>query len=199
MKENTEHIIDTSTFEGVARGSEEAFSTLVHILYRKFSPFVISLVKSDTDADDVMQEVFLKIWLHRASMQHIENPMGWVFKVIANTAANHIRACLREELRIKAVRSQPAVINELEEELQVKFTQSLIDEAVGLLPEKRKLVFLLSKKEGLSRKEIAERLNISENTVRNQLAEAVRFIRDQLHYRGELILPSILILFSIPG
>lgn len=199
MKENTEHIIDTSTFEGVAWGSEEAFSTLVHILYRKFSPFVISLVKSDTDADDVMQEVFLKIWLHRVSMQHIENPMGWIFKVIANTAANHIRTRLREELRIKAVRSQPAVINELEEELQVKFTQSLIDEAVGLLPEKRKLVFLLSKKEGLSRKEIAERLNISENTVRNQLSEAVRFIRDQLHYRGELILPFILILVSIPG
>ena len=92
---------------------------------------------------------------------------------------------------------QSDTAEEIEGEIDVKFTQSLIDQAVNLLPPKRKLVYLLSKKDGLSRKEIADKLHISENTVRNQLVEALQFIREYLNYKGDLTLPTILILFYI--
>lgn len=197
MKENTQYIIDKALFANIAGGNEEVFATMVHELYKKFFPFTVSLIKSDTDADDILQEVFLKIWLRRSTLTTIENPSGWIYTVIANTASNHLRSKIRRELKMNAFIGQSDTAEEIESEIDVKFTQSLIDQAVNLLPPKRKLVYLLSKKDGLSRKEIADKLHISENTVRNQLVEALQFIREYLNYKGDLTLPTILILFYI--
>lgn len=197
MNELKEHIIDGALLAEVAKGNEDAFASLVHRLYKKLFPITVSLIKSETEADDILQEVFLKIWLHRSTLTSLENPVGWVYTIVANTASNQLRSKIRRELKIKTFSSQSAITEEIEDEIDVKFTQSLIDEAVNLLPQKRKLVFVLSKKEGLSRKEIADRLHISENTVRNQLVEALQFIRDHLKYKGDLTIPAILILLHI--
>lgn len=167
------------------------------MLYKKLFPFTVSLIKSESEANDVLQEVFLKIWLHRTSFSTIENPMGWIFTVVANTASNFLRTRLRHELRIKAYQSRSVVATDMEEQLDANFTQSLIDEAVNKLPAKRKQVFLLSRKEGLSRKEIATRLNVSENTVRNQLVESLQFVKEYLIQRGGLTIPAVLILMDI--
>lgn len=187
MKENKDYIVDKPLLDAIATGDERAFATLVHELYSKLFPFTVSLIKSEAEADDVLQESFLKIWLHRSSLTGIQNPSGWVYTIIANTASNHLRARIRRELAAKNFNSQPVVAGEVVEEIDAKFTQSLIDEAVSQLPEKRKLVFLLSKKEGLSRKEIAARLNISENTVRNQLVEAVRAVQEHVLRKNDSV------------
>ncbi|HRP55479.1 RNA polymerase sigma-70 factor [Agriterribacter sp.] len=197
LEKGTHNTIDHTIFERLARGDEEAFGVVVHTLYKKLFLFTVSLVRSENEADDIMQEVFLKIWLHRSSLTAIENPFGWICRIIANTASNHLRSSIRRELNSHRFNSQLAHAEEIEGGIDAKFTQSLIDEAVSLLPPKRKLVFLLNKKEGLSRKEIAERLNISEHTVRNQLAEAIQFIRERLNYKGDLTILSLLILFHI--
>lgn len=197
VREQKEYIIDKTLFTNIAGGNEEMFATLVHELYKKFFPFTVSLIKSETEADDILQDVFLKIWLNRSTLTTIENPSGWIYTIIANTASNYLRSRIRRELKINALSAQSGITDEIESEIDAKFTQSLIDQAVDLLPQKRKLVFLMSKKEGLSRKEIADRLHISENTVRNQLAEAIQFIREHLNYKGDLTLPAILILFYI--
>lgn len=197
MKENREYIIDKTVLADIARSNEKVFEEFVHGLYQKFFPLTVSLIKSASEADDILQEVFLKIWLHRSSLTAIENPLGWICRIIANTASNHLRSRIRRELNLHRFNSRLAHAEEIESEIDAKFTQSMIDEAVSLLPPKRKLVFLLSKKEGLSRKEIADRLHISENTVRNQLAEAIQFIRERLNYKGDLTIPSLLILFYI--
>ncbi|MBX3256005.1 MAG: RNA polymerase sigma-70 factor [Chitinophagaceae bacterium] len=183
----------------VAKGDEEAFGRLVHIIYKKLFPFTASLIKSRTDADDILQEVFLKIWTHRSALPGIENPIGWVCTIIANTVSNHLRSRIRRELNIQKLNSQAATAEGMEDTLDAKFTQYLIDEAVSLLPEKRKLVFLLSRKEGLSRKEIASRLNISENTVRNQLTEAIHSVHDHLSRKSDTILPLLLVVQGLLG
>lgn len=177
----------------IAAGNEAAFEKLVRQLYGKLFPFTISLVKSEAEADDVLQEAFLKIWLHRSSLSNVENPAGWVFKIIANTAANHLRSKIRRELTVERFKMQAVVTEEIVDVIDAKFTQSLIDEAVNQLPEKRKMVFLLSKKEGLSRKEIAARLNISENTVRNQLSEAIHSVHLHLQRKNDSVLSFLLI------
>ncbi|HTN07772.1 RNA polymerase sigma-70 factor [Agriterribacter sp.] len=197
MRQDIPYQIDHALFERLVHGDEEAFEKLVYTLYKKLFPFAVSLIKSESEANDVLQEVFLKIWLHRSSFSAIENPMGWIHTVVANTASNYLRTKIRNELRIKKYHSQSVVSAGMEEQLDANFTQSLIDEAVNKLPAKRKQVFLLSRKEGLSRKEIATRLNVSENTVRNQLVEALQFVREYLTQRGGLTIPAILILMDI--
>lgn len=196
MKPDIQHI-DIDLFARLAKGDEEAFRQIVHFFYKKMLPLTISLVKSETEARDIMQEVFLKLWLNHAMLTTIENPAAWMNVVVSNTTSNYIRAQLRYELKVKNLVAHTPDREEIWEDLEAKFTQTLIDEAVGQLPAKRKQVFLLSRREGLSRKEIASRLNISENTVRNQLAEAIRFIQDHLRSKGTLIIPSVIILQNL--
>lgn len=198
MKDNTEYITDTKLLADVAQGSEDAFARLVHSLYKKFYPFTVSLIKSETEADDILQEVFLKIWLRRSMLPGIESPFGWICTVIANTASNHLRSRIRRELNIQKFSSLLPASDEIESSIDAKFTQSLINEAVSMLPEKRKIVFLLSKREGLSRREIAERLNISENTVRNQLTEALHFVQEHLSRPSDKMLFLLLITQCFP-
>ena len=193
MKENKNYIIDKKMLADIAGGDEGVFAAFVHSLYKKLFPFTVSLIKSEAEADDILQEVFLKIWLHRSTLSDIENPSGWVYTIIANTASNHLRSRIRRELTMKKFNSQAVITEEIEGEIDARFTQSLIEEAVSLLPEKRKLVFILSKKERLSRKEIAARLNISENTVRNQLSEAIHSVHEHLSRKSDSVFSFLFI------
>jgi len=192
VQEKNEHIPDRALLAEIANGSEASFSVLAHSIYKRLFPFTVSLVKSEAEADDVMQDLFLKIWLNRTTLTTLDNPFGWIYTVLSHTISNHLRTKIRHELKLNKVKT--ITTYHLEEELDARFTESLIDEAARLLPEKRKQVFLLNKKEGLSRKEIAERLHISENTVRNQLAEAIRFIRERLEHHGDLSIPILIII-----
>ena len=181
----------------MALGDEEAFRQIVHFYHNRLLPVTISLVRSESEARDIMQEVFLKLWLNRAALAAVENPGAWLRVVIANTTSNHIRSQLRYELRNKKlIAGNIDEADDLGELLDARFAQSLIDEAVALLPARRKQVFLLSRREGLTRQEIAVRLNISENTVRNQLSEAIAFVQDYLRNKGGLIIPALLLLLT---
>lgn len=196
MKEKKVHSFDRMLLNDIAHGNEDSFSRLVHEVHRKMYLIAVSLVKSEAEADDILQEVFLKVWLHRRELPSLDNPFGWIYTILARTVSNHLRAKLRRELHLNRIKPAATTVL-LEEDLDARFTSSLIDKAASLLPEKRKEVFLLNKKEGLNRKEIARQLNLSENTVRNQLAEAIQFIRKYVNYKGDLTLPVILILLYI--
>jgi len=182
----------------MALGDEEAFRQIVYIYHQRLLPVTISLVKSEAEARDIMQEVFLKLWVNRATLADVDNPGAWLRVVLANTTSNRIRSQLRYELRNQMAGGMHPSENpdHPDQHLDARFAQSLIDEAVSLLPAKRRQVFLLSRREGLSRQEIAACMNISEHTVRNQLSDAVAFIQDYLRNKGGLIIPAILLLLS---
>ena len=182
----------------MALGDEEAFRQIVYIYHQRLLPVTISLVKSEAEARDIMQEVFLKLWVNRATLADVDNSGAWLRVVLANTTSNHIRSQLRYELRNQMAGGMHPSENpdHPDQHLDARFAQSLIDEAVSLLPAKRRQVFLLSRREGLSRQEIAACMNISEHTVRNQLSDAVAFIQDKKQNKGGLIIPAILLLLS---
>jgi len=177
----------------MALGDEEAFRQIVHFYHQRLLPVTISLVRSDTEARDIMQEVFLKLWVNRAALADVDNPGAWLRVVISNTTSNHIRSQLRYELRNKKlIAGNSDEADDLGLQLDGRFAQALIDEAVTLLPPKRREVFLLSRREGLTRQEIAARLNISEHTVRNQLSEAIAFIQEYIKFLSPLV-PTLLL------
>jgi RNA polymerase sigma-70 factor (ECF subfamily) len=190
-------IVDNALFARMAQGDEEAFRQIVRFYHGRLFPRTVSMVKSEAEARDIMQEIFLKLWLNRTELEKVQNPGGWLRVVTAHAVSNHIRSRLRYELRLKSMASNKIEEqDDLWEDIEGRFAQSAVDEAIDHLPVKRKTVFLLSRREGLSRKEIAARLNISENTVRNQLAEATRFIQDYLRRNGTMIIPAFLLLLN---
>jgi RNA polymerase sigma-70 factor (ECF subfamily) len=186
---------DLELFARISAGDEHAFRQFFHKYIEILFPFVVSLVKSDNDAREVMQDVFLKLWTQRASLSKIDNPGGWLRTVAANVAYDFLRQQARYELRLtkfEAAQSQPD--DDFWQKLDAKEAKKVVNEALRKLPFRRRQIFQLNKIEGFTRKEIAEQLNISENTVRNQLVDAVEFVQNYL--RKNIVTIILFWLFS---
>ncbi len=201
MKTYSNHTA-TELFALIAQGDESAFRQVFHQYNKQLFPFVLSLVKSDADAKEVMQEVFVRLWLHREKLAQVENPGGWLNTMTANAAYDFLHNQARYEIRLKEFQNLQAGNAQLEISQQMgetTATQDLIQEAIRQLPLRRRQVFQLIKLEGYSRKEVAEQLNISENTVRNQLGEAMNFVEDYLirNHVALLVPLSIMLITSM--
>ncbi len=188
----------------ISEGDEDAFRDIFHNYRRTLYPVILSLVKVEADAKEILQETFLKLWLKRKTLTTIDNPGGWLYSVASMEALMHLRKEARYAKRLKNAAASgsipgttpgPADTNlaDIHEAFDSKEVKALIAEAVDKLPLRRRQVFQMSRLEGYSRKEIAETLNISENTVRNQLTDAVEFIRDYITKNKSLYLPALLI------
>ena len=198
MEETLTHTIN-SLFAQIAIGNQTAFRQVFHYYNKQLYPFIFSIIKSEPDAREVMQEVFLKLWLHREELTKFENPAAWLKKVAVNTAYDSLRKTATYEMfldkygNIQATANNDACLQNID----LKDTRNLINEAVTQLPLRRKVIFQLAKMDGWSRKEIAEKLGISENTVRNQLGEAIAFVEDHLKKHMVLCAPLSILLITL--
>ena len=189
---------DRELFRRISEGDEDAFRDIFHAYKKILYPVILSLVKVEADAKEILQETFLKLWLKRATLTEIESPGGWLYSVASTEALMHLRKEARYAKRLQkvgaeAMAGQAANFNDIHKDFDTKEVRTLIAEAVEKLPLRRRQVFQMSRLEGYSRKEISETLGISENTVRNQLTDAVEFIRDYITKNKSLYLPALLV------
>lgn len=189
---DTSQANDKQLFRRISEGDEDAFREIFHSYRRTLYPVIFSLVKIEADAKEILQETFLKLWLKRETLPTIDNPGGWLYSVASTEALMHLRKEARYTKRLQKV-APAADLIDIHEAFDSKEIKSLIAEAVNQLPARRRQVFQMARLEGYSRKEIADILNISENTVRNQLTDAVEFIRDYITRNKSLYLPALLI------
>jgi RNA polymerase sigma-70 factor (ECF subfamily) len=170
----------------VSQGDQQAFRTLFDGYHPRLFQYIFNLVKSKEVAEELVMDVFLKLWLSREMMGAIENLDGFLFKIAYNKSIDFFRAAARDktiadiiwdriEIPAQSYADAPLLMQEYENKLR---------EAINLLPGKRKRIYEMSREEGLSHGQIAEALGISKNTVANTIVEAKQFIRSYLekHY-----------------
>jgi RNA polymerase sigma-70 factor (ECF subfamily) len=151
------------------------------------------MTRSDQVAQEMVQDIFLKIWQNRATLPDIDKPDTYFFTILYRQVYRHYKKLALESKLLKLIAESPHFQNITDETILAQESKKLIDEAVSKLPKQQQLVFRLSKVEGLSRDQIAEQLNISPNTVRNHLSDAIRFIRSYLDHAALIfILVNIL-------
>ncbi len=157
--------------------------------YPRLYHFSKSILKIETDIDDILQEVFVKIWLNRHKISNAVTFNAYIFTITKNEVLNLIRSNLRDQtfrnqLFLRSVAEEYQTPNPIEfDEIKTR-----IDQLVAALPEKRQQVFILSRTEGLSNKEIAQQLNISEKTVEDHITHAIKYIKSSLHEMGMISL-----------
>ncbi|HUX56168.1 MAG TPA: RNA polymerase sigma-70 factor [Bacteroidales bacterium] len=163
----------------LSKGNIQAFNTL----FRAYSPllyrFAYGYLKSCPDSEEVVQEVFLKIWEKHKELKDNFSFKSYLFSIAFNLILKHFR---RSEYFKRYINS--GISNDFDTQTSDKVNydslHEYIKELANKLPEKRRDIFIKSRFEGLKVNEISEILKISHKTVENQLTSALKFIRDNL-------------------
>lgn len=170
----------------IAEGDENAFSVLFETYLDRLKPFIEKLTVSPDDTREIIQETFVRIWLSRDKLQHVEHPSAYIFKIAANQYHMYIRRRLSQERAVSGYEETvPQSSNTTENTLRLNELHRLIQDAISKLPEKRRLIFHMSRNEGMSIREIATALDLSPKTVKNTLFTALTNIRQYLAAAGE--------------
>ena len=162
---------------------EQAFQRLFQQYYNRIFGKTLQLVKIRAVAEDVAQQVFLKVWEKRAQLVTLEQPAAWLFQIARNLIADRLREELKKEKYIAyALELLEMQSASPEEVLILRQKRSLLQRSMELLSPKQKEAYRLSTEEGLTYQEIAARMGISRETVK----EYLRIARSKIvQYLGE--------------
>ncbi len=187
--------IEESLIQQIINGDADAYTAVYELYKDRIFAFAYSLTKSKDIAEETVQEVFLRLWEKRSQIK-----LGTSFTAyIKAIAYNHIIDFFRQVKRSAALKetlqeNMETLRNTNEEVLISKNLELLYKHAIELLPPQKKRVYLLGRDGCLSYDEIAAEMNISKNTVRNHMTEAIRLIRQYISMK---YLPCLIGLFVI--
>lgn len=151
-----------------AAGDERAFGILFNRYHQRLGNHIFRLTKSYELAEEIVQDVFLKIWIGRESLSEIQNFQAYLYVI----SKNHALSCLKKVAQEKTISTdfnETIYDVEMEEAGEEHERYALIDEAIDHLPPQQRQVYLLSRHERLQYAEIAVRLNLSRETVKKYL------------------------------
>ena len=171
----------------------KAYKELYYLFFDGLHRFSFSFVKSKEAAEEIVSDVFIKVWQMRSRLTEINNLKVYLFTVTKNFSINYIQRNYKHaSLSIDAMDLEPVIELGNPEELCISSeTLQTIRKIIQDLPPQCRLIFQLIKEDGLKYKEAAEVLNISVLTVRNQLAIAIRKIGAALPTHIRASFPSI--------
>lgn len=183
--------------EQLAASNEKAFDQLYANFADRLYGVAFAYTKSPAFSEEIVQDVFLKLWEKRENLAHIESLEKYIYTMTRNLIMDELKSFARERDAFKKL-ADFFSNNSLtpEQELSFKESNQLIEKAISHLSQQQQMVYRLAKQQGLTREEIALQLNISENTVRNHLARAMQYVREYVrqHSAGTLCLLALLLL-----
>lgn len=181
--ENNKYKSDQQWVKEIAEGNEAAFELLFFEFYYKLCNIAYSIVKSKSRARDVVQEVFFKLWDRKADWEIQASLKVYLYQAVRNEALNSEKK-EKAHRRLKEQFSNSMILKEeVYEEMTAKEEKDLVNkiwQIVTRMPDRRRLVFVLHRKHGLSYMEISRVMDIARKTVENHMGEALKEIREQL-------------------
>ena len=163
----------------LSKGNMLAFNALYKYYSNRLYRFALGYLKSEAEAEELVQEVFMKIWEKRSELKEDLSFKSFLFTISFNIIKKHFRTRTYMAEYLKTGISEISDIH-TSQKISHDSLHQYISRLVELLPQRRKEIFIMSRFEGKSIKEIAGELKISHKTVENQLTDALRFIRNNL-------------------
>lgn len=187
-------------FVRLSQGDEEAFTQIFYHYTQRIYHYILGKTKSAEVAEEIVQEVFMKIWTMRERLDTVANYESYLFAMAGNKVLDWFKKMAYEEkIKMHIWKTIGESSNATIEDLDLRHSQDLINKAVDQLSPQRKKIFLLNKREGLSRQEIADELSLSVSTVNNHLNEAVRQVKEYLDMTpGASLAMLIFVIQNIP-
>lgn len=177
----------------IAEGDEQAFALFYKGWYPQLLPFLQRHLPGKSDADEVLQQVFLRVWLNRDKLPEIRSMKAWLSTITAREYLRFLQQQLtrRQHFPVEEIGEHTDVpAASASHQLSLKELNKVIRAAVERLSPQRREVFTLSRHELLSVPEIADRLQLSPQTVKNTLGAALKEVRGFLLEQGYLLSPG---------
>jgi RNA polymerase sigma-70 factor (ECF subfamily) len=184
--------------ERARQGDREAFSTLARGFERRVYSLALFYTRNQSDAEDLSQEVWLKVYRHLQSFRGESSFYTWLRQITVNTFLNHRRAQLRHNgsesqplrlVEIEQVDYEDALrlarSRDMEDDLQQKMMIERVEASLSELTPQQRLIFILKHNEGMTYEEISVALNCSTGTIKKSLFRAVQKLRQHLGINTE--------------
>ncbi|PUZ29978.1 RNA polymerase sigma-70 factor, ECF subfamily [Chitinophaga costaii] len=178
----------------LSAGDTAAFKALYDIYFDRLAAFVFKLCKLESVTEDIVQEVFLKVWLRREGLAQVLNLESYIFSMAHNRVMDYLRTLNRETRLREHIARQETLSDKPEAPLHLKELQHLINIALAELSPQKQQVFRLSKQQGLSHDEIAAEMGLAKSTVKNHLSETLRHL---YRFMGPHTGPEVLLLLFV--
>jgi RNA polymerase sigma-70 factor (ECF subfamily) len=179
-----------------AAGDAIAFRQLFDAYRGRVYSFALHLTENTATADEIVQEVFLRVWLYRDKLTEVIHFSAWLHTITRHQVFDALKAQARERALYQGMPEQ-AASNNVADSMAGKEYELLLRQAVGRLPDRQQLIYHLSRDAGIQHAEIAGRLNISRHTVKTHLVHALKTIRRYLQYHSDGMLVVIILLRAI--
>jgi len=171
----------------LARDSEYAFQLIFDRHRDHIYKVAMLYVKSPGMAEEIVQDVFLKLWIHRRNLPQLHSLESWLYTLTRNITLNYLKKLANEwTVRDKWRKQSQQSENTADHKIRDNEYQRLLQQAIDSLPEQQKQVYRLSREQGLSYEAIGRQLNISPLTVKTHMARALAAIRSFFFRHGEL-------------
>lgn len=162
-------------------GDRAEFTALYNYYWKQVYNFSRLYINNEHKIEEVVQDVFIKIWEKRDTIQDNDSLKGLLFIITRNLIFGKFRKDVNETFYKLSVLNSVEQSYNIDEEIEAKDLKNLIDLLVQELPPRCRKIFLLSRQENKSYKEIATILSISEKTVENQISKALKYLRENLY------------------
>ena len=184
---------DATLAHRIRAGDRPAFRKLYERYHRRLYGFALTFVKSGVLAEEAVQEVFLTVWERRANLQEGPSLQPYLFTICKNHVLNVLQRAGREEpLREVVLRSAPPAQTRTDEQAIYADYEAAARRAVESLPPRRREVFELCRRKGLTYREVARSLGISSGTVSDHMVKANRHLKRYLRRHADLALSVLL-------
>lgn len=182
----SEHLSDEqSLLAAIAASDERAFETVVRHYFPRLLPFAVKITKNRAVAEDIVQEAFLRLWQHRAEPGKLQFLRSWLFTVVSNLSLTYIKRLALEGKLLQHLRDFTDTARaDVADQVHFRESRTVIARAVEKLPPQQQQIYRLSRYDGLSIPEIATRMQLSPNTVKNHLVRALQSVRDFVRKAG---------------
>jgi RNA polymerase sigma-70 factor (family 1) len=181
----------------IREGNHPAFTVLVNRYWEEIYNYTKSRIRQDADAQDIVQEIFISCWKNRTHLHTGRNDRftSYLYQAARYAIIDYFsrpgNTIYNEVLLETCIDHQTENITEIQ--LHLKELQHHIKKEVDNLPERLRTPYLLSREDNLSLKEVARKMSLSEQTVKNNITKALQILRTRLHENDNLIRIFILV------
>jgi RNA polymerase sigma-70 factor (family 1) len=193
---------DKELLELLARDSEYAFAVLFDKYRKPVYNSALLFLKDTTAAEEIVQEVFLRVWQKRKDLGEISYINSFIKTIAYNLMVDQFRKSILEKDYKKQLAREISLVEDTDHRIRSDESVRLLQAAIATLPPRQKQVYELARIKGLSQEEIAVLLSISRNTVKVHMTAALQSIRSYLamHYPDTLgSIPILLLMARMTG